>query len=176
MRRNNTATVGLFIFAMLLVAATALALPKVGVIVPNATAQSIDGKTLDTRAIQGKTTLIFYEDKDVTQQNKPLKDALALQKKKGERKANADVHAVANVSAWDFWPAKGFVRDAIEEQQKKSGHPIYCDWSGDFGKALGTVKDKSNVILIGPDRKVILAHAGPVPTQLRERILRETTK
>jgi hypothetical protein len=174
MRRNNT--VALLIAAMLVVATTALALPRVGTTVPNATAQSLDGKTLDTRALQGKISLIFYEDKDVTQQNKALKDALELQKKKDERKANAEVHAVANVSAWDFWPAKGFVRDAIAEQQKKAGHPIYCDWSGDFGKALGTVKDKSNVILLGPDRKVILAHAGPVSTEMRDRILRETTK
>jgi predicted transcriptional regulator len=169
-------TVAAAIATSCLVATVALALPRVGTTVPRATVQTLDGKTLDTRGLQGRTTLIFYEDKDATEQNKVLKDALKLQEKNKARKANVDVFAVADVSAWDFWPAKGFVKDAIEEQEKKSGHSIYCDWSGDFGKALGIADGKSNVLLIGPDKKVRVAKAGAVSTAVRNRIVRETTK
>lgn len=157
-------------------AGVAFALPRVGTTVPRATVQSLGGKTLDTRTFQGRISLVFYEDKDATEQNKALKDALKAQAKGKKRKANVDVYAVADVSAWDFWPAKGFVKDAIEEQEKKAGHPIYCDWSGDFGKALGVVDGKSNVILVGVDRKVKLAKAGALPAADRQQVVRETTK
>lgn len=155
---------------------SAWALPRVGATAPAARVQTIDGKTLDTRSLRGNVTLIFYEDKDVTAQNKALKDALIAQKKAPGYKTNVRIHAVADVSSWDFWPAKGFVKDAIQEQERKSGDPIYCDWSGAFGKAFGTTANKSNVVLIGADGKVILTHAGTLPRDKRERILRETGK
>lgn len=164
------------ILAPALFAGVAYALPHAGTTVPRATVQSNGGKVLDTRTIRGRLTLIFYEDKDATEQNKALKDALAAQHKDKARKAQVDVYAVADVSAWDFWPAKGFVKDAIAEQEKVVGHPIYCDWSGNFGKALGIVEGKSNVILIGPDRKVKIAKAGVLPASLRNRIVRQTSK
>ncbi len=174
MRRYTLSASMIFILA--LVCSVCLALPRTGTTVPRASVQSLSGKTFRTQRTQGRLTLVFYEDKDATQQNKALKDALKAQLDKGGRKRNVDIIAVADVSAWDFWPAKGFVKDAIEDQEKKAGHPIYCDWSGDFGKALGTVDGKSNVILIGPDRKVRVARAGVLPTAVRERIVRETTK
>ncbi len=90
-----------------LAASVAFALPRTETTVPRATVQSLGGKTLDTRTSQSRMSLIFYVDKDATQQNKALKDALKAQGKNKRRKANVDVYAVADVSAWDFWPAKG---------------------------------------------------------------------
>ena len=89
---------------------------------------------------------------------------------------NANVVAVADVSAWDFWPAKGFVQDAIREEQRKAGHPIFLDWSGEFGKSFRAKNDASNVVLVGPDGKVKLSHAGPVPASKILEILMATGK
>jgi len=89
---------------------------------------------LASRDLRGKTTVVFYEDKDSTDQNKALKAALKHQKKTYGRGPNVRLVAVADVSAWNFWPAKGYVQDAVRDQERKAGHPIYLDWSGSFGK------------------------------------------
>ncbi|MCU0691412.1 MAG: hypothetical protein MUF54_08420 [Polyangiaceae bacterium] len=161
---------------IMLTTAAAFALPRSGQALSAAMVQTLDGKTLDTRNLQGKITLIFYEDKDTTQQNRALKDALIAQKKSPGRRDNVRIYGVADVSSWDFWPAKGFVTDAIRKQEQQSGNPIYCDWSGDFGRALGATPNNSNVVLIGPDGKVKLALAGPLPSDTRQLILSETGK
>ena len=73
----------------------------------------------DEPALRGKPVLIVYEDKSSTAQNKALKDELA-QIAKGDRyRSSVALAAVADVSAYDFWPARGFVRDAIREESRK---------------------------------------------------------
>lgn len=161
MRTIHTLSAAAIAFAVAL--SSAHALPNIGAPAPKVSVQSLGGNTLDAQDLRGKTTLIFYENKDTTKQNASLKAALERQKKQTGYGNDVQVIAVADVSAWNFWPAKGFVQDAIREQEKKAGYPIYLDWSGSFGKAYGMKDDASNVVLVGPDAKVKLAHAGPVP-------------
>lgn len=152
------------------------AIPPQGARAPAAVVQTLDGKRLDTRKLQGKTTVIFYESKDATAQNGALKAALARQDKTTGYGESVQVVAVADVSAWNFWPAKGFVQDAVREKERESGHPIFLDWSGEFGKAFGMIDDKSNVVVVGADGKVNLSHAGPVPADKALQILKATAK
>ncbi|MBI5537374.1 MAG: hypothetical protein HY898_31920 [Deltaproteobacteria bacterium] len=151
-------------------ASTADAAPKVGERVPQTRAAAIDGKAFDTRATNGKITLIFYEDKDAVAHNQALKNELHAIKRSPGFKPNVRIIAVADVSAWDFWPAKGFVQDAIRSEERKLGAPIYLDWSGEFGKAFKITKGASNIVLVGEDGKVMLTHEGVAGAEVKDRI------
>ncbi len=152
------------------------ALPSPGTVAPSAQVAAIDGQSLNLAALRGKVALIFYEDKDSVSQNRALKDALGRARKSPGHKANATIVAVADVSGYDWWPARGFVEKALREEGKKAGHRIYCDWSGKFRSALQLQQRASNVMLLDPDGKIVLAHAGPVPDSTRDRILREMSR
>jgi predicted transcriptional regulator len=173
MRQLTTATL---FFVLALAAATAIALPRPGTAAPAARAQTLDGKVLDARAQRGKIALIFYEDKDSTQQNKALKDAITQQGKATGHKLNVVIYAVADVSGFDWWPARGFVQDAIRDEETKSKTSIFLDWTGSFGKAFDVKPGVSNVVLLNSDNKVVLAHSGVVPQAMRQRILDEIRK
>lgn len=164
------------IFSISLAITPAHAVPRVGDKAANASVQSLDGRGFDSNDLLGKNTVIFYENKDVTTQNRALKAALSNQKKSEGYGENVRVIAVADVSAWNFWPAKGFVQDAIRGEEKKAGHPIYLDWTGAFGKAFRVDKNASNVVLVGPDGRVKVSHAGPVPAGKALEILMATGK
>lgn len=153
------------------VVSTVAAAPKPGDGLPPAKVASLDGKEFDTRAISGKIALIFYEDKDSAKHNLALKNELTRVKSSPGWKPNVVVTAVADVGGYDWWPAKGFVKDAIQAEQRKSGVTIFLDWSGEFGKALKATKGASNVVLVGPDGKVQIAHQGAVPQSVRDAII-----
>jgi len=176
MPRRTPVTTILAFFLVSLVTVAAAALPRPGTSAPAARAQTLDAKVLDLRALRGRIALVFYEDKDSTAQNKALKDAITAQKKTHGHKLNVVIYAVADVSGYDFWPARGFVEDAIREEERKSKTSIYLDWSGTFGKSLGVKRGVSNVVLLNPDNKVVVAHSGPVPPDMRTRILDELRK
>jgi hypothetical protein len=157
--------------AAALVPGIALGLPKEGADAPNARVVDADGHKLELGTLRGKPILIVYEDKDSAAQNQGLKDDLS-QLAKGDRyKSRVALAAIADVSGYDWWPAKGFVKDAIKEESKKQKTTIYCDWDGSFRKALGLTKGSSNVVLVGRDGKVLFAGAGKLGADERKRLI-----
>ena len=156
--------------ALSTVTGSAWAAPRAGEAVAAARAESLDGKAFDTRSVKGQTVLVFYEDKDTANQNAAFKNELGRLRKATGFKPGVRVVAVADVSSYDFWPAKGLVQDAIKKQQKASGVTIFLDWSGKFGTALKARKGVSNVVLIGPDGNVMVSHEGVVSADVASRI------
>lgn len=154
----------------IVLSASADASPRVGDHVPRSEAAALDGRTFDTRATHGNLTLIFYEDKDSAKQNQALKNELHAVKRSPGFKPNVRIIAVVDVSGYDWWPARGFVEDAIRTEERKAGAPIYLDWSGDFGKAFQVTRGVSNIVLVGEDGKVRLTHVGVAGQDVREKI------
>jgi hypothetical protein len=154
-----------------LVPGAALALPKEGSDAPNGRVEDADGRKLEVSSLKGKPVLIVYEDKDSSAQNQPLKDDLSKLATGDKYKARIALAAVADVSGYDWWPAKGFVKDAIREESKKQKTTIYCDWDGSFRKAFGIKKGVSNVILIGRDGRVLFAGSGALAADDRKRLI-----
>lgn len=152
-------------------AADARAVPKEGVPAPNATLEDADGRVRDLGAFRGRPILIVYEDRDSAQQNVQLKKELAELARGDRYRARVALAAVADVSAWDFWPAKGFVKDAIRDESKKQGTTIYCDWTGAFRKAYQLRRGVSSVLLVGKDGRVVFAAEGTVPAEQRRRLI-----
>jgi len=151
---------------------TADALPKEGEKAPtSARLEDADGRVLDLKALKGKPILIMYEHKDSSQQNQAFKEELSKLAKGDKYKATIALAAIADLTAYDFWPAKGFVKDAIREESKKAGTAIYCDWSGTFRGAFKLRAGTSNVVLVGKDGVVLFAAEGALKPAARKRLL-----
>jgi hypothetical protein len=160
-------------FVVALVPATpAFAAPKEGDAAPNARVEDADGRSTELKAFKGKPILIVYEDKDSAQQNQALKNDLSKLAKGDRYKSSVALAAVADVSSYDFWPVKGFVKDAIREESKKQGTTIYCDWSGSFRTTYKLRRGVSNVVLVGKDGRVLFAAEGTVPGPQRKRLIK----
>lgn len=163
---------GVAAFALSMLASSpAFALPTEGDAAPNARLEDADGRALELKAWKGKAILIVYEDKESAPHNQPLKDALR-QATKGDRyKSALVVAAIADVSDYDYWPAKGFVKDAIREESRKHGTTVYCDWNGAFRATYRLKSKTSSVVLIGRDGHVLFAAEGAVSVEERKRLI-----
>ncbi len=157
--------------AAALVPSPSHALLKEGTSAPDARVEDADGKVLQLQSLKGKPILIVYEDRDSAKQNQSLKDDLAKLAQGDKYKTQIALAAIADVSSYDWWPAKGFVKDAIREESKKQKTTIYCDWNGGFRKAYGIKKGVSNVILVGRDGRVLFAAEGAMSNDSRKRLV-----
>lgn len=153
----------------LALASPASAVPKVGAALPAITLRDAWDRTLDLGKLAGKPTLVVYEDKDSAKQNDALKEELARLAKGDKYKERVALVAVADVSGFDYWPAKGFVKDAIKSESHKAGTVIYCDWSGAARERLTLKKGVSNVVLYDKSGKVAFSASGTLsPAQRKE--------
>jgi predicted transcriptional regulator len=157
--------------ATALIPSPSFAVLKEGVDAPNARVEDADGKVLQLQSLKGKPILIVYEDRDSAKQNQTLKDDLSQLAKGDKYKKSIALAAIADVSSYDWWPAKGFVKDAIREESKKQKTTIYCDWNGGFRKAYGIKRGVSNVILVGRDGRVLFAAEGAIGADARKRLV-----
>jgi hypothetical protein len=154
----------------LLAAFDADALVPVGSLRPAAQAVDADGGLLDLRAINGKPILVLYEDKDSATLNDTFKAELA-RLARGERYRSAvALVPVADVQSYNFWPARGFVKDAIRGESKKVGSTIYCDWDGAFQRAAGFRRGTSSVMVVSRDARVLFTAEGALGKAQRERV------
>lgn len=155
---------------VLLGVSSAVALPKVGAEVANARVEDADGRRLELRAMASRPVLIVYEDKGASSQNAVFKRELA-QFAAGDRyRQHIGLVAVADVSAYNFWPVKGLVKDAIRDESEKQRTVIYCDWSGSFRQSLGLNKGASNVVLLDATGRVLFARAGTLSPEERQEL------
>ncbi len=168
--RNLFAT-GALVSAGSLLGTSAHAVPKEGASAPNAKLEDADGRVAELKSFAGRPILIVYEDRDSAKQNETLKSELASLASGDQYKAKIALAAVADVSSYDFWPAKGFVKDAIRDESKKQGTTIYCDWTGAFRNAYQLRRGVSNVVLVGKDGRVLFAAEGTVRAADRKRLL-----
>lgn len=157
--------------SLALISGAALALPSEGDRAPNARLEDADGRELQLKALRGKPILIVYEDKDSATQNQAFKDALAKLAKGDRYRKTIALAAVADVSSYDFWPVKGFVKDAIREESRKVGATIYCDWDGAFRTAYRLRRGISNVILVGKNGQVLFAAEGKLKPEAQRKLL-----
>src|SRR4051812_45299494 len=88
----------------LLGASPAQAIPRDGDTAPNARIEDADGRVQELRSFRGKPTLIFYEDRDSAKQNAAFKADLAKLGRGDRYLSKVALAAVADLSAYNFWP------------------------------------------------------------------------
>jgi hypothetical protein len=154
-----------------LASGVASALPPQGAGVAEFRVENPDGVALTRERTAGRPLLVVYEDKDHGETNRAFKDELAKLAKGGAWVKRITLAAVADVQAYDFWPARGFVRSSIRDEEKKAGTPIYCDWSGAFRQAFQVKAGTSTVLVYGRDGKLALAYEGALTEAQRGEIM-----
>lgn len=147
------------------------ALPKIGALRPDARAVDADDRLVELRALGGKPALVVYEDKDSSKLNQPLKDDLAKLARGGRYRTAVALVPVADVEGYDYWPVRGFVKDAIRKESQKIGATIYCDWDGTFRRLAGLRRGTSSIVLIGRDGRVRYAREGALGAEERAALL-----
>ncbi len=157
-------------FAVTLGASAAHALPKVGDARPSVVVKDAWDRTFDPSQVAGRPLLLVYEDKESSTQNQAFKDELS-RLAKGPQASRIVLAAVADVQGYDYWPARGFVKDAIRSQSRAIGAPIYCDWSGAMRRALGLQRRTSSIILYDATGHVVFAHEGAMDQATRARAI-----
>lgn len=149
----------------------ALAFPRAGDVRPNAPLRDAWDRTSEVAQFGAKPTLVVYEDKDSATMNKAFKAELAELAKGDRYKDRILLLAVADVGGYDYWPVRGFVKDAIQDESRKQNTVIYCDWDGSFRKAFGLVRGTSNIVFYGRDGRLRFAHAGALSANQRKSLI-----
>lgn len=163
--------------AALFVASNAAALLKLGDVPPDFVVHDPDDHATALSAVRaGKPALIVYEDKDGGGQNKGFLERLGKLRDKDPAYKKPLVLAVADVSSWDFWPAKGFVKDALRKEGQKAGIIVWADWSGAGRKGLAAHPNKSNLVLVDAKGKVVWASAGALTKEQQDQLLDRIAK
>ncbi len=147
------------------------ALIEVGAGRPPTRVLDANDRPFDVESVKGRPMLVVYEDKDHANLNVGLKDELSrLARGERYRRAVALV-PVADVRTYDYWPVRGFVKDAIRDESKKLGATIYCDWDGAFGRAFALQHGTSSVVLVGKNARVLFAQDGKISAADTRRLL-----
>jgi hypothetical protein len=119
---------------------------------------ALEGTTGATRTLwsyAGRVLLMMYEDRDSQGLNAALKEEVR-QRMAAERLSGLLVVVpVADVSRYDYWPARSVVRKAVVEQARKLGAEILLDWKGQVRRRYGFRSPGSNVALIGHDGQLL---------------------
>jgi ceramide glucosyltransferase len=157
--------------AILLGISTALALPKPGQPGKNVRLEDADGKVIEMETMLGKPILILYEDKDSATLNQAFKDELGKLAKGDKYKDAVALAAVADLTSYNYWPVKGFVKDAIRKESRKIGTTIFCDWDAHVRGAYGFTKGTSSVVLIDRAGKVLFAAEGQLGAESRKTVI-----
>ncbi len=127
----------------------------------DASLRSSAGEQVRLSRWRGKPVILFYEDKNSTGLNQRLKDELFQRGKARGLLEAAFVVAVANLEAYDFFPARGFALSAVRSEEKKFGVPILVDLDGTLGSPPWSLPKKtSNVLLLDAEGRLIFRHSG----------------
>ena len=130
---------------------------EVGADAPFFKIKSGDGKELTLDMIKGKVTVIFYENKDIVEENRKLKNELKdFHDQQPDNVKELSVELPVIDCSGAFWPFAGIWKGRLRENSEKEGIIIYGDWDGKM-KSVYRIKDKeSNVIII--DKKGAVRH------------------
>jgi len=138
----------------------------IGSAAPHFRVQSGDGKELNLEMIKGKVTAIFYENKDLVDANKRLKDELnKLYFEQSETMRNTLVRLPVVNCSEAIWPFLGTWKRRLREHSKKKGVTIYCDWNGKMLSDYQMNVDESNIVIIDKGGRIRFFTSGEVPVK-----------
>ncbi len=129
------------------------------------------GEAVRLSRFRGKPAILFYEDKDSTGLNQPLKDELFVRGKAQGLLGAASVVAVANLQAFNWFPARNFARAGVRDAEKKAGVPVLIDWEGALTRPpLALPAKSSTVLVLSPQGEVLFSHSGQLTPAQREEV------
>lgn len=130
-----------------------------GQVVPDFVVEDVDGRPVRLSQHRGRVVVVVCEDRDSATQNVEFKRRLS---RLGEPAERVLVWmAVADVHAYDFWPARSTVKRKLREAGVANRAPLLADWHGAVRRALG-MSAGSGIAIIAPDGRLRFSHQGPL--------------
>lgn len=150
---------------------------KTGVIPADFVVSDADDRVSKVSLLRaGHPTIVFYEDNDGGEQNDRFKQRLGKLQGKSASAKKVAIVAIADVASWGFWPARGFVKDALRSAGKKAGITVWADWSGAGRAALSATTSASNIVLLDAAGRVVWASTGALTTAQEDDLLQRIDK
>ena len=126
----------------------------------NAVLRDTQDQQVPLAHFRGKPAVLIYEDRHSVEVNRPFKDALR-QRAGDPRRGQIQVVAVANVSSFNFFPARGFALHGVQDAERKARFPILIDWENALVQAPWHLPQKGSTILVlDPDGAVVWSRSG----------------
>ena len=133
---------------------------------PYFTVQSGDDKELNLDMIKGKVIAIFYETRDVVENNKRLKDELSKLYYEQTGIVKDVLVRLPVIDCSDaVWLFRGLWKRKIREYSKKEGVVIYCDWTGKMSSDYKMKSDVSNIVIIDKTGKIRFFTSGEIKAE-----------
>lgn len=131
-----------------------------------------DGTTVGLATYQGKPSVLFYEDRASTSLNQSVKDAVWARAKRDGLETAANVIAVANIQAYDFFPARTFAVTFISQLEKRIGIPILLDLRGVLTAAPWNLPgDTGSVLLLDANGMIVSQQSGALTKSDTDKLL-----
>ena len=143
---------------------------------PDFALESTTGATRHLRDYRGRVVIILYEDRDSNQQNDTLKRELAERARREDLTRDVALVPVANLSGYNFWPARGYARDAVVEIARTQSHEIMIDWSGDMATSYRFRAGQSHVLVVSRDGSVLFRTSGALSARFRQEFFNVLTQ
>ena len=103
-------------------------------------------RPVSLRGLSGKVVVVVHQDRHSSEQNPALKERLSALLLRYP--TDLRIVALADVGGYDFWPAKGYVKDALKSLDSGGGALVACDWKGAVRKAYQLKqKDRTGFVL-----------------------------
>lgn len=158
MNKQSNFVIGLLVVLQVLVFAAGL---PIGTKAPGFKVMSGAGQRLSLDKLQGKVVLLFYENKDVVEKNRPLKKALDAFYQSQDDKTKSKLKGVPIVDCTGaFFPFTGIWKDSLVKASQKENLTIYGDWDGQFKKVYQVVDKESNFYLIDQNGTIVYSLSG----------------
>jgi hypothetical protein len=151
---------GVHIVLMVVAAATpAWALPTRGELLPAVSVDDVAARRMRPLP-DGHPVLVMYEDRDAQGQNVKARAVLGRINDRAENRARFEFLAVADVGAWDWWPARKYVLADLRAIAARENTPLFADWKGELRRRWRLRAHASVLVLAGSDGRVRFAAEG----------------
>lgn len=136
-------------------------------VAPNFALEGTSGATRQLRDYAGRAVILIYEDRASNTQNDELKRELANRARAQDLTRDVAVVPVANLAGYNFWPARGFARDAVVDIARQQALEILIDWEGSMAGSYRFRPGTSYVMVLDRAGRVRFRHAGTLSPQRR---------
>lgn len=121
------------------------------------------------RSLRGKVVVVLHQDRHSSEQNPQFKEKLSGLVARFPKELQ--VVALADVGGYDFWPAKGYVKDALKPLDSGGGAIVACDWKGSVRKAYRLKQKQSVVFVLGKSLELLRMTQGQLSAPESEQLV-----
>jgi Bacterial protein of unknown function (YtfJ_HI0045) len=158
------------VVATVVAGAPAWALPQLGAPLPAVTIDDVAAARARALPI-GRPMLVMYEDREAQAQNLRAREVIGRINDLPQNRERFEFVAVADVGAWNWWPARRAVLSDLKDIAARNNTTVYADWHGALRKTWGLTQHRSALVLADAAGKVQFAAEGTLSQEQLQALL-----